>query len=133
MMRMKQPQRALTYIKQATPKSQFEAAFQACFETLWKHQLDISKPEHLSTALRSVFPEAQVQGILAEAASPRIKADLAAMTEKVVKEQGAFGCPWFWVRNGEGKEEPFFGSDRFHFMWRFLGLPFEDLKLKSMI
>lgn len=121
----------MTYIKQTTPESQFETAFQACFETLWKRQLDISKPEHLSTALRNVFPEAQVQGILAEAASPRIKADLAAMTEKVVKEQGAFGCPWFWVRNEEGKEEPFFGSDRFHFMWRFLGLPFEDLKLKS--
>lgn len=130
---MKQPQRALTYIKQTTPKSQFEAAFQACFETLWKHQLDISKPEHLSAALRSVFPEVQVQRILAEAASPWIKADLTAMMEKVVKEQGVFGCLWFWVWNGEGKEEPFFGSDWFHFMWRFLGLLFEDLKLKSKI
>ena len=126
-----QPQRALTYIKQATPKSQFEDAFHSCFEIMWKGQLDISKPENLSTALCKVFPEAKVKEIIAEAASPRIKADLAAVTEKVVKEQGAFGCPWFWVRNAEDKEDPFFGSDRFHFMWRFLGLPFEDLKLKS--
>ena len=121
----------MTYTKQTTPKSQFEDAFHSCFETMWKGQLDISKPENLSTALCKVFPEAKVKEILTGAASPRIKEELTAVTEKIVKEQGAFGCPWFWVRNAEGKEEPFFGSDRFHFMWRFLGLPFEDLKLKS--
>lgn len=71
--------------------------------------------------------------ILTAAANPEIKAQLAANTEKVVKEQGAFGCPWFWVRNAQGKEEPFFGSDRFHYMWRFLELPFEDLRLKSRV
>jgi hypothetical protein len=31
----------------------------------------------------------------------------------VVEKQGAFGCPWFWVTNSEGKSEPFFGSDRY--------------------
>jgi len=31
----------------------------------------------------------------------------------VVEKQGAFGCPWFWVTNLEGKSEPFFGSDRY--------------------
>jgi glutathione S-transferase kappa 1 len=34
-----------------------------------------------------------------------------------------------WVRNGEGKEEPFFGSDRFAFMWTFLGVPFRDIEI----
>lgn len=43
--------------------------------------------------------------------------------------KGAFGSPWFWVRNGEGKEEPFFGSDRFHFMWEYLGLPWQDIEI----
>lgn len=98
---------------------------------MWKGQVDISQPENLTIALGKVFPEPKVKEILVGASSPRIKTELTAVTEKVVKEQGAFGCPWFWVRNAEGKEEPFFGSDRFHFMWRFLGLPFEDLKLKS--
>lgn len=100
---------------------------------MWKRQLDISKPEHLTTALRRVFPEEKVQDILTGASNPEIKAELTAVTEKVVKEQGAFGCPWFWVKNAQGQEEPFFGSDRFHYMWRYLGLPFEDIKLKSRI
>ena len=30
----------------------------------------------------------------------------------VVEKQGAFGCPWYWATNSEGKSEPFFGSDR---------------------
>lgn len=48
------------------------------------------------------------------------------------------------MRNSEGKEEPFFGSDRFvfppfyfsllmttrfHFMWDFLGLPYQDVQI----
>ena len=54
------------------------------------------------------------------------------MTEHVVKEKGAFGCPWFWVTNGE-IQEPFFGSDRFHYMWDFLEIPHRDLVLKAKI
>ena len=35
---------------------------------------------------------------------------------KEALERGAFGCPWFWVCNSKGEEEPFFGSDRYvHF------------------
>lgn len=30
-------------------------------------------------------------------------------------ELGAFGAPWMWVQNKDGKEEPFFGSDRYVF------------------
>lgn len=36
---------------------------------------------------------------------------LVAETEKVLG-LGAFGSPWFWVRNAKGEQEPFFGSDR---------------------
>lgn len=48
---------------------------------------------------------------------------------KKVLELGAFGAPWMWVKNGEGKEEPFFGSDRCHFMWEFLKLPWRDIEV----
>lgn len=34
------------------------------------------------------------------------------------------------VHDGKGNVEPFFGSDRFHFMWDYLGLPHGDLELK---
>ncbi|KAF5866093.1 hypothetical protein ETB97_001171 [Aspergillus alliaceus] len=100
---------------------------------MWKAQLDISKPEHLATALGNVFSAGEVKEIIAAAGTAEVKAELAATTERAVKELGAFGVPWFWVLDGEGKGEPFFGSDRWHFMWEFLGLPFEDLRLKARI
>ena len=53
---------------------------------------------------------------------------MVANTQKVL-DQGAFGAPWMWVRNEEGKEEPFFGSDRFAFIWTFLGVPFRDVEI----
>ncbi|OGM39259.1 thioredoxin [Aspergillus bombycis] len=127
------PQRALTYIKSHHPKESLSAAFRSCFETMWKRQLDISVSENLAQALGNVFSVEEVQKIITAAGTPEVKAELAATTARVVKELGAFGCPWFWVVNGEGKGEPFFGSDRWHFMWEFLGLPFEDLRLRARI
>jgi glutathione S-transferase kappa 1 len=53
---------------------------------------------------------------------------LLANTQKVL-DQGAFGAPWMWVRNTAGREEPFFGSDRFHFVYAFLGVPFHDIEI----
>ncbi|RJE21004.1 DSBA-like thioredoxin domain protein [Aspergillus sclerotialis] len=126
------PQRALTYIKQTRDRKSFESSFQAIFQGLWKDHLDLAKPEKLVIALRRVFPENEVQEIISAAGFPKVKADLQAATEYVVKEQGAFGCPWFWVTNGE-IQEPFFGSDRFHYMWDFLEIPHRDLELKAKI
>ena len=50
--------------------------------------------------------------ILKAAGEKEWKDKLLANTQKAL-DLGAFGAPWFWVRNGEGKEEPFFGSDRY--------------------
>ena len=61
--------------------------------------------------LQNFTPE-ETEKILAGANSPEYKAKLLGVTKKVVEEQGAFGCPWYWVTNAEGKSEPFFGSDR---------------------
>ena len=42
-----------------------------------------------------------------------MKKKLMDVTRMVVEKQGAFGNPWYWVTNSEGKSEPFFGSDRY--------------------
>ncbi|KKK12610.1 hypothetical protein AOCH_002275 [Aspergillus ochraceoroseus] len=123
------PQRAMTYVKQRYSNDRYELAFLRCFETMWNGQLDISIPDNLCTALLKLFNPDEVQEILQAASSPEIKEALTKMTDKAVRELGAFGCPWFWVHDGKGNAEPFFGSDRFHFMWNYLGLPHEDLKL----
>ncbi|KAL4969835.1 putative DSBA family oxidoreductase [Aspergillus stella-maris] len=125
------PQRALTYIKRNFSKGQFESTFQAFFNAMWNNHIDISNPENLISVLSrsSLFTESQIKDILAGASNPAIKQELTGTTAKAVKELGAFGCPWFWVSAGNGKSEPFFGSDRWAYMWRFLGLEFEDLRL----
>jgi glutathione S-transferase kappa 1 len=56
------------------------------------------------------------------------KDKLTNNTKKVL-EQGAFGAPWFWMKNDKGEEEPIFGSDRFHYMYRFMGVDYEDIKI----
>jgi len=33
------------------------------------------------------------------------------------------------MRNSEGKEEPLFGSDRWPYMFDFLGVDFEDIRI----
>lgn len=49
--------------------------------------------------------------ILAAAGTQESKDALARTTDDVLAK-GAYGAPWLWVTNGEGKAEPFFGSDR---------------------
>ncbi|KAF4630383.1 hypothetical protein G7Y89_g7755 [Cudoniella acicularis] len=126
------PQRALSYIKATYPPSIFEDTFLLFFQKLWTppNQVDISKPELLQKVLKDAgwFSEKEAAEIMAAAKEQKWKDVLSEQTKKVV-EMGGFGAPWMWVRNAEGKEEPFFGSDRFHFMWEYLGLPWKDIEL----
>jgi len=126
------PQRAMIYVKDHYPNDKFETAFYSLFAALWvPPQSDLSKPANLHTLLRKNFAPAEADEIIAGAGTPEYKQKLTNITNMVVEEQGAFGCPWYWVTNEAGKGEPFFGSDRFHFMWEFLGLPWRDVKLLS--
>ncbi|GKT88374.1 LOW QUALITY PROTEIN: DSBA-like thioredoxin domain-containing protein [Colletotrichum tofieldiae] len=65
---------------------------------------------------------------LGGAATQEIKDSVKAKTQEAI-ERGAFGAPWFWVVNDEGKGEPFFGSDRFHYMYEYLGVPYQDIAI----
>ncbi|KAL2829445.1 thioredoxin-like protein [Aspergillus cavernicola] len=125
------PQRALIYLKKTHANKTYEQAFLACFENMWKEHIDISVPENLSQTLRKIFTENEVADILTKAQTPEIKTALTDATAKAVKELGAFGCPWFWVYDGKGNAEPFFGSDRFHYMWDYLEVPHLDLRLET--
>ena len=128
------PQRVLTHVKDCCP-DRYEKLFGFFFQALWEglgaDQLDTSKPENIMKVLtyQGLFSKSEAEGILAKANSAEVKAKLTATTEFVVKQLGGFGAPWFWVDNGNGKPEPFFGQDRWHYMYAFLDLPRQDLKL----
>lgn len=78
---------------------------------MWEQGLDVSKPEVLAEVLARHFPNDDVKRIVVAANTPEWKQKLNDNTKRAL-EKGAFGAPWLWVRNEEGKEEPFFGSDR---------------------
>ncbi|KAL7275924.1 hypothetical protein RUND412_001117 [Rhizina undulata] len=117
------PQRAALFIKSQFP-TQYLASYKLLYAALWERSLDISQTSALAEALSPLFAPEQIAAILEGAASPEIKQGLLEKTQDAVKA-GAFGAPWFVVRNARGEESPFFGSDRFHFMWQFLGLEWD--------
>jgi 2-hydroxychromene-2-carboxylate isomerase len=79
---------------------------------MWEHGIDVSKPELLAGVLGKRFGEGEARVILQQANNAEYKGNLNANTKEAL-DRGAFGCPWYWVRNGKGDEEPFFGSDRY--------------------
>lgn len=102
----------MIYIKRHFPRERFETTFLALWEWMFYKNVDISKPEHIAELFKGHgYSGQEVEGILAAAASPEYKQALTANTQ-VALDKGAYGAPWFWVRNWEGREEPFFGSDR---------------------
>lgn len=124
-------QRSLCYIKATFPQNKFEQAWLALFKAMWTlPHANPAVPDAIPSALRatSLFSDAEVAEIVAAAAQQHWKDCLLANTKKVL-DQGAFGAPWMWVRNARGEEEPFFGSDRFHHIWKFLDLPWRDIEL----
>ncbi|KAH8598433.1 putative DSBA family oxidoreductase [Bisporella sp. PMI_857] len=123
-------QRAQKYFGMKFEIPTFFPSYHFCFfKALWLQHRDISKPKVARTALLEVFSEEQAAEILRLAETPEIKQALNDVTLRVVKDFGAFGCPWSWVHDGKGNAEPFFGSDRFHFMWDYLEVPHRDLEL----
>ncbi|OMP82352.1 Glutathione S-transferase kappa 1 [Diplodia seriata] len=110
------------------PQDKYEASFRELFIAMFEEGKDVSRPELLAKALGRHFSSEDVKRIIEGASTAEYKKKLSDNTQKAL-DQGAFGCPWFWVRNDKGEEEPFFGSDRFHFMWQYLGIPFTDIQI----
>jgi len=122
------PQRAMLIVKDRHSNEAFEKCFVSTWEYSFIKHIDISKPDALAKMLGEHFDAAEVKEIMRLMATPPYKEKLTANTKKAL-DLGAFGAPWFWLRNEKGEEEPLFGSDRFAYMWRFLGVEFEDVRI----
>jgi glutathione S-transferase kappa 1 len=101
----------MVFAKATFTREQYEAAFGELWVGMWEQGLDVSKPELLAEVLGRHFEKEDVKRILAAANMAEWKQKLLDNTQRAL-EKGAFGAPWFWVRNGKGEEELFFGSDR---------------------
>ncbi len=120
----------MVFVKQRYSREQYEEAFITLWKYVFEQHIDISKLENMAKALSEQFADTEVEDILEAASRPHYKQALAANTQRAI-ELGAFGAPFFWVRNEDGQEEPFFGSDRFHFLWEYLGIPWMDLAIQQ--
>lgn len=105
------PQRALVFVKVKHARY-FIETFRDLFVEMWENGLDVSKPDILAQVLSKRFSKPEVQEIIQKANSPEWKQVLNDNTKEAL-DRGAFGCPWYWVRNSKGDQEPFFGSDRY--------------------
>ena len=105
------PQRALCYVKE-THREKLVAVFLDIYHAMWEGGEDVSKPEVLVKVLQQRFKEDEAQKIMASANNAPYKQRLNENTKEALN-RGAFGCPWFFVQNSKGEEEPFFGSDRY--------------------
>ncbi|KUI59206.1 Glutathione S-transferase kappa 1 [Cytospora mali] len=125
------PLRALHYIKANHPRETYHAALEYFFHKFWTPpNLNLSQADVFAKVLAGFegFSSEECEKILAGAKSQEMKDALTRSTQSAL-DKGAFGAPWIWVRNDKGEAEPFFGSDRFHFIYKFLGLPYQDLEL----
>ncbi|KAM7202338.1 glutathione S-transferase kappa 1 [Naviculisporaceae sp. PSN 640] len=153
------PLRALHFIKAKFPRQTFETTMHYLMYRFWSApNMDLSKPQNVAQALSEIplnfrgyldgaissstpqpitaqnsssnllFTPSEIKQIMEGASASEFKDRLKAKTQEAL-DLGAFGAPWMWVTNSKGKGEPFFGSDRFHFIYKYLGLPVQELAL----
>jgi len=118
----------MCYVKATFSKDQYERAFLEFWTAAWEEGLNLGDPQQLASVYRRHFSEQEIAKILQAGQEVKWKAQLSSHTEKALS-YGAYGAPWFWVRNSKGQEEPFFGSDRFHYMWQYLDIPHRDFEV----
>ena len=119
----------MIYAKETFPTEQFEQSYLTLWDYCFIRHIDISKPPNMAKALAEHYTQLQVEDILKAASLPKYKEALTATTKHCVEDCGAFGAPWFWIKNAEGKSEPFFGSDRWAYMWDFLDVPHQNVEI----
>ncbi|KAI1195901.1 thioredoxin-like protein [Nemania serpens] len=140
------PIRALTYIKSAFPAEVYTTAFAYLFHAFWTlHKVPNSvpvlgevlseTPAHFqpsssapSSSSGKLFTPEQVSRIIDAVSALDVKTALKGRVDEALA-RGAFGAPWIWATDVRGHSEPFFGSDRWHCVYDFLGLPYQKLQL----
>lgn len=122
------PLRALHYIKASYSLQTYLTTWHYFFHLFWgPPKRNLSEPSELAKALgevrdgfagpdtglgtHSLFSSKDIECIMKATGEDKWKAELKKTVEEAL-ERGAFGAPWIWVTNDQGKSEPFFGSDR---------------------
>ena len=132
------PQRCMCAIKSSYSQEIYEQIFDRLWIWVFNKHVDLAQVDNMKAVLLDggELTEKQVESILTQATTKETKAELNENTRKAIEDYGAYGAPWLWVirTNDEGKEqlaEPVFGSDRMTYVYRLLGIKFDDVKLQT--
>lgn len=114
------PLRALHFIKANYPTATFLSAMHFLFDRFWTppHANVTDDATLAATLAAATETPAGGRRLFSDADVGRIMEARATMKDAVKKETaravelGAFGAPWLWVTDAQGKGEAFFGSDR---------------------
>ncbi|KAI0481435.1 hypothetical protein F4859DRAFT_474699 [Xylaria cf. heliscus] len=87
-----------------------------------------NQPQSSASERLLLFTPEQVARILEATSTAEMKNALKARVDEALA-RGAFGAPWIWATNAEGRSEPFFGSDRWNCVYDFLGIPYRKIQL----
>lgn len=123
------PQRCMLVVKDKYDQERFETAYAELWIYVFNKHIDLANVDNMRKCLREHFDEGETEEILKLAATKPYKDRLTSETKRIVEDYGAFGAPWIWMTNGEGKSEPLFGSDRWAYLYRYMGVEFEDVKI----
>ncbi|KAN0064229.1 hypothetical protein ACQY0O_003396 [Thecaphora frezii] len=99
------------------------------FRAIWHRNLpcaSVSDVLHILTtdAETSSYDPDLWKRQLESATAKTVKQELKDQAKELVEEGGCFGMPWFIVTRHDGRQESFFGSDRFEQIAAFLHLPY---------
>lgn len=132
------PQRCMCTVKQKYSRDVFERVYERLWIWVFNKHVDLAKPENMNAVLLEGgdLNEDQVDEIIRLAGTKEVKAVLNENTRMAIEEYGAYGAPWLWVvrtdeQGNQELAEPVFGSDRFVYVYRLLGLDFQDVKLHA--
>jgi len=118
-------------MKENYSRDVYEATFMNCFKAVWERNENMGELPILKTVLGRTLEAEDVDKVIAASEDKAWKDKLSQNTKEAL-DQGAYGNPWFWVRNAKGEEGPFFGSDRWPYMWEFLDLKWKDIEVETI-
>ena len=134
-------QRCLVVIRDLYGENVFEGVTLGMFQAVWQDQRDLGDKAILRDVLGELLTkfgfggDGEVDSVLQEIQNKGTKDKLSKITAGAL-ELGAFGAPFMNVKrwkDGENemdvKGESFFGSDRFEFIFDYLGLPLQRMRI----
>ncbi|OBT70254.1 hypothetical protein VE03_00245 [Pseudogymnoascus sp. 23342-1-I1] len=117
--------RVATWVKDHYTQDKLDATFLALASGYWSKGINISTAEGITTALDGIFPPAELEKILENAATPENKKRVVDQT----MGPGAFGAPWIVAVNSDGEKKAWFGNDRWDQVFSHLGVPYTPVSI----